>query len=433
MFKNRVAKNAFWIIGIQIVKSLLGLVISMITARYLGPANYGLFNYASSLVAFVAPIMYLGLTGILVQELINAQDEEGTVLGTAVIMSLVSSVLCIAGLLGFVFVANQGETETIIVCAFYSVLLIFEGIDLIQYWFQAKLQSKYSSLASLVAYVVVSFYKIFLLVTAKSVRWFAISSSVEYFAVAIGLYYLYKRLGGQKLCFSWNKARQMLSRSHYYIVADMMVAIFAQTDRIMLKLMVDNTATGYYSAAVACAGMTSFVFSAIIDSFRPLIFEKKKLDEAQFEKNMCRLYSIIIYLSLAQSLCMSLFAPLIIKIIYGSAYGPAASALSLVVWYTTFSYLGAVRNIWMLSENLQRYLGPINIIGALSNVVLNLIIIPIMGIMGAALASIITQFFTNVLLGFIIKPLIPNNQLMLKSLELSYIKEIVKEAMRKTA
>ena len=61
MNKNRVVKNASWIIGIQIVKSLLGLVISMLTARFLGPSNFGLINYAASIVAFVTPIHVFGL------------------------------------------------------------------------------------------------------------------------------------------------------------------------------------------------------------------------------------------------------------------------------------------------------------------------------------------------------------------------------------
>ena len=69
---NRVVKNAFWIVGAQVIKALLGLVISMFTARYLGPSNYGLINYAASIVAFAAPIMYLGLKNILGQEIVTA-------------------------------------------------------------------------------------------------------------------------------------------------------------------------------------------------------------------------------------------------------------------------------------------------------------------------------------------------------------------------
>ena len=129
-----------------------------------------------------------------------------------------------------------------------------------------------------------------------------------------------------------------------------MVMIFAQTDKIMLTLMIDEAANGYYSAAVTCAGMSSFVFSAIIDSARPSIFESKKSCIAAYEEKIRILYCIIIYLSLAQSVFMTLLANPIITILYGDSYRPAAQALQIIVWYTTFSYMGSVRNIWILAE-----------------------------------------------------------------------------------
>lgn len=426
MNQNRVFKNAFWIISIQILKSLLGMVISMLTARFLGPSNFGLINYAASIVSFVAPIMYLGLNSVLVQEIINSPKKEGETLGTAILMSLTSALFCILGIIAFVSVANHGERETIVVCVLYSILLIFQSIELSTYWFQAKLQSKYSSLVVLFAYVLVSAYKIYLLATKKGIYWFAVSNALDYMLIAILLLIVYRKLGGQKLSFSPSAAKRMFSKSRYYIVANMMVAIFAQTDRIMLKLMVDDAATGYYSAAVTCAGMTSFVFSAIIDSFRPMIFDDKKNGSMQYEKDMCRLYSIIIYLSLFQSVVITVFSKLIINILYGAAYAPAINALRLVVWYTTFSYLGSVRNIWMLAEEKQKYLWIINLSGAVANVVLNYMLIPIIGIMGAALASLVTQIFANVIIGFILVPIRQNNKLMLRSLNPVYLKDIIR-------
>lgn len=417
MEKSKVTKNAGWIIGIQLVKSVFGMIISMLTARFLGPSSFGVINYASSIVAFVAPIMYLGLNGVLVQELVSTPEKEGETLGTSITLSFFSSLFCICGVIGFVSIVNKGETETILVCALYSVLLIFQALEMMIYWFQAKLLSKYSSMISLVAYLVVSGYKAYLLATRKSVYWFAISNALDYMLIAVGLMIAYKKLGGAPLSFRWQTARKLFAKSKYYIISNMMITIFAQTDRIMLKLMIDDAATGYYSAAVTCAGMTAFVFSAIIDSFRPMVFDCKKNNALQYEKNVCRLYSIIIYLSLLQSVFITLFAKLIIQILYGSAYAPAVDPLKLVVWYTTFSYLGSVRNVWILAENKQKYLWIINLSGALTNVVLNCVFIPIIGTMGAALASLITQIFTNVAIGFIIKPIQHNNTLMLRSLD----------------
>lgn len=417
MKRNRIVKNAAWIIGLEISKMLISLVISMLTARYLGPSNFGLINYASSIVAFVAPIMYLGLNSTLVQEIVSKPEREGETIGTAVVMSLCSSFLCILGVISFAAIANHGEKDTIIVCALYSVLLVFQSVDLIQYYFQAKLLSKYSSLASFGAYLAVSAYKIYLLATNKSIYWFAVSNALDYMIIAAVLLIIYKRINkGSRLSFSFTAAKRMFAKSKFYIVSSLMVAIFAQTDKIMLKMMINEEATGYYSAAVACAGITGFVFSAMINSFRPVIFESKNLDDKQFQSNMIRLYSLIIYISLAQCIVMTVFSKWIILLLYGEKYIPAISALRIAVWYTTFSYLGSVRNIWILAENKQHYLWIINLSGALANILLNYILIPILNINGAALASLLTQIFTNVIIGFLIKPIRPNNKLMLLAL-----------------
>ena len=429
--KNKVIKNASWIIVCKVVQSLLGLVISMLTARYLGPSNYGLINYAASVVAFVVPIMQLGLNNIMVQEIVEAKDSEGKIIGTATLMSFISSLFCVAGVICFSAIANAGETETKMVVALYSILLICQSLDLVQYWFQAKYLSKYTSLTMLIAYIVVSAYKVFLLATGKSVYWFAVSNAFDYFIISVVLLCLYKRMGNDKLHFSKATAARMFSKSKYYIISGLMVTIFAQTDRIMLKLMIDDSATGYYSAAVTCAGITGFVFSAIIDSARPSIFESKKYSEQAFKKNMSRLYSVIIYLSLAQSLAMTILANFIIRVLYGEQYLASVPALQIVVWYTTFSYVGSVRNIWMLSEGKQKYLWVINLSGALANVILNYILIPHLGIIGASIASLVTQFFTNVFVGYVFKPIRENNHLMVAGLNLENLMEIVRRAGRK--
>lgn len=423
---NKVAKNAVWIIGVRIVQSVVALLINMLTARYLGPSNFGLITYAASLVAFVLPIMQLGFSNVLVQEIVNDSDAEGTILGTSITLSLISSVCCIVGVTSFAFIANPNEPITVLVCLLYSSILVFQACDHIEFWYQAKLMSKYTSVISLVSYVLVSSYKVYLLVTAKSVLWFAISNALDYALISICGLILYRKLGGKKLSFSWNVGKSMFEKSKHYILSSMMVTIFAQTDKIMIKMMMNESATGYYGAAVACAGMFSFVFGAVIDSFRPSIFEAQKENEELFKHRLTMLYSFIIYLSLAQSAGMTLLSKWIIFILYGKAYEPAISALQIIVWYTTFSYMGSVRNIWILAKNKQQYLWQINTFGAAANVILNAILIPLIGINGAAIASLITQIFTNVIVGYIIKPIRPNNAIIVEALNPKYLMDAVK-------
>ncbi len=421
---KRVFKNASWIVFSKLIKAILTLIVTMIMARKLGPNNYGLINYAASLVSFIIPVMKLGIDSTLVHDIINHPHEEGKYVGTSIIANVISGLLCILGIIVFVLFANCGETETIIVCSLYSITLLFQAIEIVQYWFQAKLLSKYPSIAMLIAYIITSLVQILILLFGGNIYLFAISYSLEFLIISFMLLFLYKKDSPQKLDYSFDTFKLIFNKSKYYIIASMMITIFAHTDKIMIKFMIGNENVGYYSAALTCASMFSFVFAAIIDSFRPVIFEKKKVSNKQFEKYITSLYSIIIVGSLTVSLLMTIFSSLIISIMYGSEYNASISALKIIVWYTTFSYLGSIRNIWIIIENKQNLLWKINLYGAILNIVLNLILIPIIGINGAAIASLLTQIFTNCILGFLMKTISYNNKFMINSIKPSNLKNI---------
>ena len=424
LLKNKVFKNASWIIACKIVQSVLGFIISILTARYLGPSNFGLINYAASLVSFAAPLMQLGLNAVIVQFLVEEPENEGGIVGTTITMNVIASIFCIIGVISFSLIANANEKETIIVVALYSVMLFFQATEMVQYWFQAKFLSKYTSIVSLIAYCIVSAYKIFLLITDKSVFWFAVSYSIDYLIISILLLIIYNKKSCQKLSFSFSVFKRMFKKGKYYIISNLMIVFFTQTDRIMLKLMTGDIQTGYYSCAVSCATMTEFVFAAILDSFRPLIFEKKRENESAYELNLIRLFSIITYLSILQSIVISIFANPIISVLYGNSYASSISILRVIVWYTIFSYLGAARNIWILAENKQRYLLLLNGIGAIMNIALNAVLIPSFGAEGAAIATLLTQIITNIVLPIFIKDIRRSVLLMLKSLNINNILNI---------
>ena len=416
LWKNRIFKNVSWILLCKIVQALLGLMVSVFTARYLGPTNFGTINYAASLVSFFSPIALLGLNEVIVQEFVQKPEASGKTLGSAVIMTIGSSAVCMMGIAAFVFVTEKSATETFIVCVLYSTILIFQAIELTQYWFQAKLLSKYTAIISLVAYIIFSAYRIYLLITQKSVFWFAVANSFDACMIAIAQVVLFKIKSGQNLIFTMQCCKQLISKGKYYIIANLMVVVFAQTDKIMLKMMIGEEATGLYSVAVHCVNMTAFIFSAIITSSRPVIFQSRLSSYDKYELNITRLYSVIIYAAIIQSAIITLLAVPMINILYGVEYLSAVSALRIVAWYTSFSYVGGIRNIWILAEEKQRYILPVNIIGAITNVGLNFILIPIWGINGAAFASLITQIVSNVIVVYLIKPLRKNNMLMLKAL-----------------
>jgi O-antigen/teichoic acid export membrane protein len=210
--------------------------------------------------------------------------------------------------------------------------------------------------------------------------------------------------------------KKLLKNSKHYVLAALMLVLIQNTDHIMLTLMISKEENGFYSAAITTAGIFQFVYTAIVDSYRPVILADKKENSNNYIINMTRLYSITLYLSIAQSLVFTFGAKFIIGILYGSDYLQAVPVLRILVWFLAFAMMGSVRNVWILAEQKQRCLWIINLGGAIFNILLNTLFIRPFGACGAAFASLMTQIFTNLILGFIWKPLRDNNNLILNSL-----------------
>ena len=210
----------------------------------------------------------------------------------------------------------------------------------------------------------------------------------------------------------------MLEKSKYYIFSSMMIVLFTQTGKILLNIMVDAETTGIYSAAATIANLANFVFLAIIDSFRPQIFEAYNQSHELFEKKMKTLYAIILYSSLAFCLAVTVMSPLLVNIIYGKTYYDSINLLRVIVWYNVFSFVGNSRNVWILAEGKQKWLWVINLSGAVTNIGINILLIPYLGAMGACIASVIAQLVSNIIVSLIIPDIRPSIILLVNSLNL---------------
>ena len=414
--KNKEVGNAGWLIGGKVFQMAISLVVGVITARYLGPSNYGLIGYGTAYVTFFSAFCTLGLNSVIIKDFVDHKDEQGEAIGSAIVMRLVSSVLSSLMIIGFVSIIDRNEPTTIAVVALCSVGTIFHVFETFNFWFQSQYKSKVTSIATLTAYIITSVYKIILLMIGKDVRWFAFSTSVDYIVVAVFLYVAYRKFHGAKLRFSIKKSKSLLKISYNYILSTMMVAIYGQTDKLLLKQLCDDSSVGYFTTATTVCAMWVFVLQAIIDSVYPTILNLKGKDQLQYERKNRQLYAIVFYVSCMVSVGFLVLGDFVIKILYGEAYMPAADILKVVSWYTAFSYLGVARNAWIVSEGKQKYLKYIYGAAAILNVVMNLILIPVMGTIGAATATLITQILTSIVLPIMFKELRPNTKLMLEAI-----------------
>lgn len=414
--KNAVIKNIGWIVVGRIVYMIINFIVGLFSARYLGPSNFGLINYAAAYVTFFSAICTLGINSVIVKELIDKPDKVGEAIGTSIGLRLMSSFLSLLIILGISFMVDTKELITRWVVFYYSISILFQNFEVFRYWFQSKLQSKYSEITTILGYIVVAIYKVFLLISGKSVEWFAVSNTIDYIVVAIILYVIYKKKNGPKLSFSLKRGKNILSKSYHFIISGMMIALYNATDRFMLKQMLTEKEVGYYAIAISISSLCTFLLSAIIQSFTPVIIESRKNNKKLYEKRNRQLYAIIFYISVIASIVICIFSKQIINILYGKEFLQAGFSLMILSWYTAFSYLGVARDLWIVCENKQNYSKYIYICAAILNIIMNYFLIPVWGAAGAAFASLITQIGTIIIFPLFIKSFRQNIKLIIDAI-----------------
>lgn len=431
LLSNKVVKNASWLIWGKIIQMIISMVVNLLTARYLGPSNYGLINYAGAYIAFFSSLCTLGITSVLVTEFVKHKGKEGEIIGTTLILRFISSLLSVITIIAVVSIVDANEPNTILVVVISCISVLFNIFDTFQMWFQSQLKSKITAISTLIAYAVTALYKVYLLITGKSVIYFAFATTVDYIVLGTLFLFAYKKHSGAHLSFSLNYAKKLLKKSCYFILPGLMVSIYAQTDKMMLKQMINTTEIGYYSTAMSICTMWCFILSAIIDSIYPSIVEAHDVNKTEFDKRNKILYAIIFYLSVTVSIFLFVFAKPIINLLFGPDYAPAIGPLRIITWYTAFSYLGVAKNAWIVCNNKQKYLIYTYMAAALSNVILNLILIPLWGASGAAYASLIAQVVTVIVAPLFIKDLRENTILIIDAIRLKGLKGVFKNYVQR--
>ncbi len=400
----------------QIYQMLLSLVIGVISARYLGPSNYGTINYAASYISFFTIACALGLEGIVVKEMVDNRNSEGIVLGSSIVMRLAAGFLSMIAVCVIVAAVNPGDRTLLVVTFFQSLVLLFNAFHIIDTWYQSYLKSKTSTIIKCIAYTGMSAYRIWLLASGKSVEWFAFATSLDALLIAVMFFVRYRIDGKQKLQFSRTISRYLIGLSYHLIISYLMAAVYNQMDRLMIGRIIDQTHVGYYAAASTICHMWLFVPQALANSARPIIMELKNANPRLYMRRIQQLNCVIFWLGVAFAVVVTGLSHFIIDRLYGNDYSEARGPLLFMIWSMVLSAMSNARAIWMISEGKQKYTKHILICGVSVNLILNGTLIPLFGMNGAAFATLITEVVCCFIAPYVLKETRPYVKSMVRSL-----------------
>lgn len=409
-------KNTGWMFGGRMFNLCLSFFVGVYIARYLGPSNYGLLNYAISFVGLFSFLSSFGIEGIVSREIIKNNTPKDVLLGTSFFIKLFGSFVAITTIV-IVSLLTTKDSFTLILIFLFSLSYIPQAFNVIETYFQSQVLSKNIVKAQFISALISTILKLCVIFLNKGVFWLLSIYIVETTLFALFLLIAFRKNGNYFTHWRFNKkiALNLLKDSWPLMLSSIAIGIYMKIDQVMIKSILGNEQVGIYAVAVKLSEAWYFVPMIITASLSPAIIKAKEISIELFNNRLSKLYFLMFWLSTSIALITTVLAYPIIKILFGNQYLAASTTLQIYVWAGIAVSLGVAVGQYILANNLMKITLYNTLLGAGINVVLNIILIPQMGINGAAIATLISYTLSTSGI-FIFSKTRKHGLLMLKSI-----------------
>lgn len=393
--------NTGWMFAERIIRMLVGFFVGIYVIRYLGPDEFGLFSYALSFVGLFAAISTLGLDSIVVRELVKAPGRRDEILGSVFNLRIWGAVLSILLLTVTVFISGE-SSFIIILILIISATNLFQSLNVVEYYFQARVESKYNAYVQSASMLIAAALKVVLILTQSPLIYFAIVHAAESLFLSAGYIMVYRsnKLSVTKWYFNKETAKILLKDSWPLILSGIVISVYMKIDQVMIKNMLEAKEVGFYAAAVKLSESWYFIPMAICTSLFPAIVNAKQISEKLYINRLQKLYDLLAFMAIGIALPVTFLSEFIITLLYGEKFLPSADVLTIYIWAGVAVFLGVASSQYLINENLTKFTFYRTLVGMIVNVILNFILIPIYGITGSAAATLISYTLATVAIGF---------------------------------
>jgi PST family polysaccharide transporter len=385
--------NTSWLFGYTIYRIIIVLFVTVWLARYLGPNNFGVFNYSLSFVTLLSVISTLSLDKLINKKILQPLSNQNEILGTSFVLRILGTILLINIAAFTIRIIRFDDSLVFSLVVIFSVSYIFKSFDVIKYWLESQVEAKYSSIAEAISITLSSIIKLLLIRYEAPLIAFAWAVFAETLFMAVGLIIFYKLKSHS--VFLWRSSKKtmidLLNEAWPLIFAGAFYLIYTRIDQIMLGEMIGNESVGVYAAAVKISEGLLVIPTVIATSFFPAMLNTRNKNNNLYLARTQHLLNIMVIIGLSAGICVYILATPIITIVFTESYRESSTVLSIHVWGATFTAMSTISFRYFIAEGLQKTSFYRGLTGLFINIFLNYMLIPKYGTSGAALATVISQ------------------------------------------
>lgn len=402
------------------------MLVSIAVARYLTKASLGIITGGITYIYLFSALATLGLDQFIVKELHQYPQNRDRILGTSFWMKVFAGVACIP-LMWLAYQVYPAHGTPYNYVLIFSVIGIVQAFNVIDSYFQSEVKSKYIMQVQITGTLLSAAIKVVLICLKMPLIAFVYAYALDFVLLAAGYFITYNRKGRNIFNWAYNSqlAKKLLHYSWPLIISGIMVSLYMKIDQLMVQNIAGVNEAGAYATVATLSEAWNFIPTVIITTLFPAILNARRDDINRYKKRIQNLYDLMIYLSLPAAIVITFSSHLIYKV-YTPEYAYAAPVLSVHIWSGVFVFLGAANSQYLIAEGYVKLTFIRTGFGAIVNILLNLILIPKMGMMGAAIATLIA-YASSAFFVLLIPKVSNQGVMMLRSLFLiSLFQKIIK-------
>ena len=395
---KKIASNIAWLLSDKVFRLGLTLLVTIMVARYLGPAQFGELNFVIALVSIFAVVAGFGLQATVVNDLVMFPEKVEAIVVNALIIKLASAFICyLALILTIVILRPEGDLARIYV-AIFGMTLFAKCADVYRYWFEAKIKSKHIVWSENCVLILVAALKLIMVYLQAPLLSFVWILVLEYFLVLLVAHWVFHHQVSFRValsCFDLDTAKSLMSKSWPLLISAAAWVLYAKIDQVMLAELTGDEQVGIYSVAVRLSEVTNFVPGILVFSFMPAILPLFKTRNAQYLRRLQQIYDLLFISMFCLAIFITLLAPWLVIVLFGHEFAASSEILRIHIWGAIFTAFSLISARHLVNIQMQKVLMFRNILGLILNIVLNWIFIPEYGGVGAAWASLISLICVN--------------------------------------
>lgn len=391
---RRIYKNTSYLGIAEIVSRVLQFLVMLYAVRLLDQQNFGKFSFALSLSFMAVIFADLGINTLLIREISRNKSLASKYFVNAFLIKIVLSIITFFMVVVALNILNFPQDTRQIVYIIWLFTILSTFTELFYSIFRAFEMMFYDALLKIIRMTILALISIYVLVKGYGVVIFSYTFVfTEALVVLIALAIVLKKFIKLKFIFDFSFTKSILKKALPFGLAFIFGSMYFYIGSIMLSIIKGDVEVAIFSAAYNIALALLFIPTVYINAIYPVLSRYYKQSKPElkllYEKSFKYLYIVGIPISLG----IFMLADEIINFLYGPKYSASIIVLQIISLYLFLKFINFLLGIILSSIDRQnkRMLG--QGVTAVFYILLNLFLIPMIGLVGAALATLITEIF----------------------------------------